>query len=114
MRLKIAFMAFLLIASSLCGCAAKQVANTRKQVLADPNLAADIRQAIQAHKIKIGMTKDQVLASWGNPCWYCPGTRKNSWGDTWEYNPFGTGDLSIGAGTYLFFDEDGRLTAWSQ
>lgn len=98
----------------LTGCGWIQEVNIKKQVLADPALAPKVREAIENNKIKIGMTKNQVIASWGNPCWYCYGTRESSWGDTWEYNLFGSGRYSAGSGTYLFFDTLGRLKAWSK
>lgn len=98
----------------LIGCGFAHEANIKQRVLADPALPTEIRSSIERGRIMAGMSKDQVIAAWGNPCWYCPGTRENSWGDTWEYNPFGTGRYSIGAGTYLFFDASGQLRHWSK
>lgn len=103
-----------LLLAFVAGCGLAYEANLRKQVLADPATPTAIKESIEHDRIRVGMSKDQVVAAWGSPCWYCPGTRENSWGDTWEYNPFGTGRYSIGAGTYLFFDSAGHLKHWSK
>lgn len=65
-------------------------------------------------KIRVGMTKQEVINAWGQPCWHCYGTRKTSNGDTWEYNVFGSGSMGAGSGTYLFFDRNDVLKYWSQ
>lgn len=59
-----------------------------------------------------GMNKAQVAAAWGNPCRYCYGTRHGSWGDVWEYNPFGATTYGIGAGKYVYFDRYGHVEGW--
>lgn len=76
-------------------------------------IAPTIRGAIVDGKIMRGMTKEEVRASWGDPCGYCYGTRSASWGDTWEYNVFGSGSYGAGNGTYVFFDQSDRVTGWS-
>lgn len=76
-------------------------------------LDPQIRAAIIDGKIMRGMTKEEVRASWGEPCWHCYGTRKASWGDMWEYNVFGSGSYGIGNGTYVYFDAGDRVTQWS-
>lgn len=105
-------MIIFILAAVLSGCAILEPPE-KKRLLADPNLPSDVRSAILAGKIRVGMTKDQVTAAWGYHCWYCRGTRHSSWGDTWEYNPFGSGSYGVGSGTYLFFDASGRLRGWS-
>jgi len=97
----------------LVGCASDQVRRDNA-MKAHPEWPEEIRKTIAEGKIQVGMTKDQVKASWGPPCGYCYGTKQSSWSDTWEYNPFGTGRYGIGAGTYLFFDSSGQLKAWSK
>lgn len=84
----------------------------RQEVLADKSIPQEYMQAIKENRIMVGMTKRMVIASWGNPCSYCPGTRQTSLGDWWEYNIFGTGSYSYGAGKYLFFDNSGVLKYW--
>jgi hypothetical protein len=106
---QIAFLIF-----CLTGCGFAQEIKIKNQVLSYPNLSPDTRKAIQEKTIKAGMTKEQVIASWGNPCWYCYGTRENSWGDTWEYNVFGSSSYGAGSGTYLYFDRSGYLEHWSK
>jgi hypothetical protein len=99
---------------ALAGCGLLQERATRREALADPALDPAIRAAIEAKQIRVGMSKQQVTAAWGLHCWYCPGTRQTSQGDSWEYNPFGTGSYSYGAGTYLYFDRAGYLVYWSR
>lgn len=77
------------------------------------DLRPEVRAAIIDGKIMRGMTKAEVIASWGEPCWYCRGTRKASWGDMWEYNVFGSGTYGIGNGTYVYFDAGDKVTEWS-
>ena len=101
----------LLLSIFLMGCSFNP---DRKQVLADPRTPDDIKGLIYAKRIRVGMTKQQVTAAWGKHCWYCYGTKTSSWGDTWEYNQFGTGRHGIGNGRYLYFDKAGRLEAISQ
>ncbi|GKS69549.1 hypothetical protein W03_15530 [Nitrosomonas sp. PY1] len=66
--------------------------------------------------IMVGMTKDQVLASWGKPCGWCYGTRQSSTGDIWEYNKFGSSYigsyLGVRSNTYLYFDTRDILRYW--
>lgn len=91
---------------------AKVPVNSRLAFVRDhPGEPRQIRQDILDGAIVQGMTKADVIASWGNPCWYCVGTTHNSWGDSWEYNIFGS--AAPGGGTYVFFNADGIVTGWS-
>lgn len=96
------------------GCATAIQNNIRNEVLSNPDLKPEIRDAIQRQAVHVGMTKQQVLASWGEPCWWCYGTRKTSNGDSWEYNVFGSSYMGAGSGTYLYFDNNGILKFWSK
>ena len=82
-------------------------------VNAHPKISDEYKQAILHGQIMKGITKDEVRASWGNPCSYCYGTTHNSWGDSWEYNVFGSGSYGAGNGTYVYFDGSGHVTGWS-
>lgn len=106
---------FIVIASAilLCGCVSQQYLSYRNSVISNPELPESIRQQIISKQISMGMTKEHVIASWGEPCWICYGTRKSSSGDMWEYNVFGAGSYGAGGGTYLFFDNNGILRHWS-
>ncbi|TNE75518.1 MAG: hypothetical protein EP334_10220 [Gammaproteobacteria bacterium] len=97
----------------LSGCGVIADKQHRDEVLSY-DLAPDVRAAIERKEIKIGMTKDEVKASWGRPCGYCYGTRSTSEGDWWEYNAFGSSRYGAGSGTYLFFGRDDRLKYWSE
>lgn len=82
-------------------------------VNAHPNTPARYANAIRDGKIMKGMTKSQVKAAWGPPCGYCYGTTHSSWGDTWEYNIFGSWAAAAGSGTIVYFNSLGRVTGWS-
>lgn len=111
----------LIVASILLhGCGSTKEYKIRQQVLADTSTLQEIRRAINSRELVIGMTREQVIASWGLPCKWCFSTRISKSGDTWEYITFGseylvTGSdfLGIGNGIYLFFDKDGILKHWS-
>lgn len=116
-RLSIALIAITIL---LSGCGLAREHRIRQDVLSDANMSTEIRSAIDQKELMIGMTKEQVIASWGLPCKWCYGTRKSPSGDTWEYNLFGAdlpvtgGDIvGLGTGTHLFFDRDGTLKHWS-
>jgi outer membrane protein assembly factor BamE len=105
---------------SLTGCGVVKESRLRQEVLSDANLPEEIRRAIDLKQLVVGMTKEQVIASWGLPCKWCYGTRKNPGGDTWEYHIPGANSpivgadfIGIGTGTYLYFDKDGKLRHWS-
>ncbi|QOJ19698.1 MAG: hypothetical protein HRU77_02655 [Gammaproteobacteria bacterium] len=104
----------------LIGCGVVKENRIRQDVLSDAGLPEEIRRAIDLKELAVGMTKEQVIASWGLPCKWCYGTRKNPGGDTWEYHipgadsPIvGSDFIGIGTGTYLYFDKDGKLKYWS-
>lgn len=108
---KIVIIALTLIIS---GCASPHQINVRNNILADSTVSEFIKTQIINQKISIGMTQEQVIASWGEPCWWCYGTRRSSHGDTWEYNAFGSSVYGAGTGTYLYFDKNGILKYWSK
>lgn len=99
----------------LVGCASLSAEHRRNQYIEQhQDSKSDITLNAIAHGyIKMGMTKEDVLASWGNPCGWCYGTTHNSWGDSWEYNVFGAGSYGVGSGTYVYFDRWGRVSGFS-
>lgn len=116
-RLAIIAIATILL---LSGCSAVRDNRIRQEVLADSNLPEEIRRAIDLKELAVGMTQEQVIASWGSPCKWCYRTRKSSSGDTWEYHIpgadsiiVGSDFIGIGTGTYLYFDKDKILKHWS-
>ncbi|MER0203462.1 MAG: hypothetical protein DU480_06295 [Nitrosomonas sp.] len=116
-RLAITVIATVLM---LSGCSAVKDNRIRQEVLADSNLPEEIRRAIDLKELAVGMTQEQVIASWGSPCKWCYRTRKSSSGDTWEYHIpgadsviVGSDFVGIGTGTYLYFDKDRILKYWS-
>lgn len=115
-RLSITLIAALIL---LHGCGATRENKIRQEVLADTDMPAEIRSAIDQKELTAGMTKEQVIAAWGLPCKWCYGTRRSPGGDTWEYNLIGGdllvngSDFSLGSGIYVFFDQYGILKYWS-
>ena len=77
---------------------------------ANPDWSWTIRDNIMNEKISLGMTKEQVLLSWGHPCGgfnSCINTSIGVWGvhEQWVYHsPYGP---------YLYF-ENGTLTSWQK
>ncbi len=57
---------------------------------------------IRDGKIFIGMTKDQVRATWGRHCFTCQGTTEGTEGESWEY-----------ATQVVFFDNKGKVVRLS-
>lgn len=108
-------MAIIIAALALAGCAIFGPTRSSRisYVESHPNLPPRFFTAIQGGIIMKGMTKQDVVAAWGNPCGYCYGTTHNSWGDSWEYNVFGSSSYGIGNGKYVFFSSDGLVTGWS-
>lgn len=111
-QVKILLSVTLMIFLYACGMVKEN--RIRESVLSDSNLPSHIREAIQQKQIMVGMTKQQVIASWGEPCWWCYGTRQSSVGDTWEYNVFGSSVYGAGSGAYLYFDNNNILKYWSK
>ena len=87
----------------LIGCMSPQQLELREIIFANPNCSPRIKQLIREEGIIVGMTKEQVIASWGEHCWWCYGTTKSSWGDTWQYGY-----------QILFFNSQGILTGWTR
>lgn len=107
-------MLIALLVALLSGCAATHDKSARMDWLrAHPDTPIPAFAAIMHGSIIEGMTKEQVQASWGRPCGYCYGTTSSSWGDTWEYNPFGSAPMGAGSGTIVYFGSRGRVIGWS-
>lgn len=100
----------------LAGCAALSAGDKQRRVeylASAPHTKDEFRAAIHGGRIMRGMSKEEVLASWGSPCSYCTGTRSASWGDAWEYNPFGSAAGRKSSSTYVYFDGAGQVSGWS-
>jgi hypothetical protein len=67
----------------------------------------DIQQLIRNHKLKVGMTKEMVLLSWGNPVDIRPRSPRNVQ-ERWIY-PASQADKSA----YAYFEND-TLTGWEE
>ena len=106
-----ALLTALLSAALLTGCATHGTQQRAAVVAAHPEWPEQTRQDVLSGLIRVGMTKEQVLASWGQPCLICRGTRSTSYGDWWEYDVFA--DARPGIGTHLFFGPDDKLRFWS-
>ena len=58
----------------------------RTEYLQDrPDLPADTRASIEAQRVRLGMTKEEVRASWGRPCDTSRHVSANGIIETWEY-----------------------------
>ena len=90
---------------SLLGCESPPV--RRSQILEEhPEWSGEMASIITEGVLIKGMNSDQVRASWGYPCWSCPGTAKDdSWDEwrSWEYLT-----------QVVFFDKNGKVTHWTK
>jgi hypothetical protein len=86
----------------------------RKQARRDDYIAShgelppEIKSAIKRGRLRIGMTKEQVLASWGPPG--NTSTANDKIRETWIYQRLPLRDRSSSC-AYLYF-EGGRLRCW--
>ncbi len=80
-----------------------EVAPVRREdyIAKHPEWEPKMVELIRAGMIAKGMTKEQVRAAWGRPCWLCQGTTKGPWGEAWEF------DTQV-----VFFDSQGKVTRW--
>ena len=111
-----------LLCLTICGCGplikelenpgwrqkeAKRQESVKVYFAQNPDLANDLKNCIWNKQIRMGMTKEQVLLSWGKPCQYgkCINKTVGFWGvhEQWVYNGY--------RGPYLYF-ENGVLTSW--
>ena len=106
---------FLLLVFAVTGCAAmfrdpaKEMQEYRQSWVDNhPDWSGKVRRQVLAGKISIGMTEEQVRASWGTP--YDINRSVGSWGEheQWVYVTFEGRWRSY---QYLYF-ENGRLTSW--
>lgn len=76
-----------------------------------PEIPPRIANAIRQGAITQGMSKAEVIASWGKPCCavYRPWVTHTPNGDVWLYTP----DPYV-AGTYIYFDKTGHVAFWTQ
>lgn len=69
------------IAISLFGCEAPPV--RRYEMIAEhPEWKPETVKLIEQGFVDVGMTRDQVKAAWGRPCYSCAGTVMDQ---SWEY-----------------------------
>jgi len=71
-----------------------------------PEWNAQMIKIITEGVLIVGMTPDQVRASWGRPCWSCTGTAMDKGWDkwrTWEYQT-----------QIVFFDKNEKVIRWSK
>jgi len=71
----------------------------REDLLAQhPEWNENTMRVIRSGKIFKGMSKEQVRAAWGRPCYNCQGTTSGTWGESWEYPT-----------QVVFFDAQGKV-----
>jgi len=111
---------FVLIGLGLCllvgGCAEIPFADTEpwhvtfKRVMDNPETTEYAKKMIVQGKIFIGMKRDELFASWGQPVWWSHCTTEIvMYGTTYE-----TYDYSANAScSSLVFLEDGVVVGWS-
>jgi hypothetical protein len=86
----------------------RKQARRDEYITSHPELPPEIKSAIKSGRLRIGMTKEQVLASWGPPG--NTSTANDQIRETWIYQRFlARGRRSFCA--YLYFEKD-RLLYW--
>ncbi|HET7308185.1 MAG TPA: hypothetical protein VFK24_10290 [Gammaproteobacteria bacterium] len=104
------FVILALLLSALAGCAFIRTPGMRANWLKEhpwvAKLTPHIADDIAAGKITVGMTKEEVKASWGEPCCavYVPSIVRSPYGDRWYYQ---LGASSVG--TFIYFSPDGKV-----
>lgn len=90
----------LILGSLLTTLTACENAPTRREdlLVQHPEWDANTVKVIRSGKIFKGMTKEQVRAAWGRPCYTCQGTTSGIWGEAWEYTT-----------QVVFFDTKGKV-----
>ena len=119
--MKLCQLLLLPLLSLIVGCVTTQqqkhqeaVERRQAYVAAHPTLDTDIKWAILEGKVGVGMTPEQVIASWGRP--HDINRNVGSWGvnEQWVYGYmkfYGSGARGFVSTHYLYF-ENGRLTSW--
>ena len=78
-----------------------------------PSLPPKIKSAILGEKIILGMTKEQVLASWGDPAETHKYVYPNTIMEQWTYEKCNTRTLSYSCTEYLLIFINGVLASYS-
>ena len=106
------FLIVILLVGFICwsGCATPE--QRRQDYLTEhPELSNDFAKAIKEGNIAIGMTSNEVLASWGKPDQVVATVSKDSTEELWTYNP--SRGYSPGGGPMILNFTNGRLTSWT-
>jgi len=99
------------VCGMLCSCGLAENMAVRRRVLQDPSTSARAREAIREGKIFVGMTRDELLASWGPPRWWSPCSRKFMVGG----ERYETIDFScIHNCSVVVYLKEGRVIGWRQ
>lgn len=77
-----------------------------------PELSNDFAKEIKEGNVAIGMTSDEVLASWGDPDQVVASVSKGGTEELWTYNS--SRGYSPGGGPIILNFTNGRLTSWTE
>jgi outer membrane protein assembly factor BamE (lipoprotein component of BamABCDE complex) len=79
-----------------------------KYLVNHPNLSGKVKNEIRSGQVSIGMTKEQVRASWGYPDDINKTITEYSYQEQWVYNELRNG-ISLPE-RYVYFDRSGTVT----
>ena len=74
--------------------------NSSNQAAHQKELAPQFEQAVASKEVMVGMSKDQAIRAWGKPKTINSTTTSRGTREQWVYP----------SRSYLYFDEDGKLT----
>jgi hypothetical protein len=97
-----------LIAAFLFGCTTVTERSRRQYVLEHPGLKADIKEVISKGELTLGMSTNDVLATWGQPA-----DKKEYRSASGEFTEWIYGNC-LYACTILYFDKTGGLYNFHQ
>ena len=100
----------LLILMIFLSCTLPPTAQERrnKYLKSHPNFSWEVKNDIREGKVSIGMTKEQVRASWGAPDDINKTITEHSYQEQWVYNELRNG-ISFPE-RYVYFDRSGIVT----
>lgn len=115
MRFVFLVLMCLLALSPGCTSAAERARLRRVEYLKlHPDTTSDVREAIEAGKVIVGMTEEEAEASWGRPRFKRVWNTPDGQVDVWQY----TRTVGMPGGGYAFLNDvalhmvDGKVDSW--
>jgi len=108
---KIIFLGVVLVLMGAC-MAGTTLGSRQRFVAAFPEMSSEVKSAILAGEVCMGMTEDQVTASIGQPNHINRDTYQFGTRTQFAYDEIGN-NFNFNKYSYVYF-ENGKVTSWSQ